>query len=159
MAFRFRAPSSRERVPHLVLRFAVIAALGLAVAAVVIVALLRQAYAVQGEQRAIARARLITDTLQGQLRRSDFAEPVAQARRRQLKRVFSGAALSGGQTEAVLYSDSATPTYFSGLAPVADRTIVRRALAGNVISSVGSARSGSGRVLTRTCRSPSAEGA
>ena len=87
------------------MQFAVLAAIGLTVAAAVIVALVRQAYATQAEQRAIARARLATElVLDGRLHHSDLAAPVKPARRDQLDRLFATSVLRDGIFSGTLYS-------------------------------------------------------
>ena len=144
---------ARERAPRLVLRFALFTVLGLAVAAVVIVALVRQAYAVQGEQRAIARARLTTElVLQGQLRASDLGGPVSASRRHRLARLFSQQVLTDGTMAAALYNGHGVATYStgrqSGARSAEVRTLVREALNGKVIARIDRTRSGAGRVLS-----------
>ena len=144
---------AREQAPRLVLRFALFTALGLAVAAAVIVAVVRQAYAVQGEQRAISRARLTTElVLQGQLRASDVDGPVSASRRYRLDRLFSRQVLTGGTLSAVLYSRRGVATYStgrkSGTRSAEVRALVREALRGKVIARIDRGGSGSGRVLS-----------
>jgi diguanylate cyclase (GGDEF)-like protein len=135
----------------LVLRFALFAALGLAAAAVVIVGVVRQAYAAQGEQRAISQARLTAgDLLQAQLRPSDLTRPVPIARRRQLNRVLRRDVLANGTVAVALYTARGVPTYSTGRGSRARKAeihaLIRKALGGSVIARIDPARSG--RVLS-----------
>jgi len=133
------------------LQFAVLAAIGLTVAAAVIVALVRQAYATQAEQRAIARARLATElVLDGRLHHSDLAAPVKPARRDQLDRLFATSVLRDGIFSGTLYSRRAAPVYSTrpnGTPPRDAGVAVRAALDGKVVARVGTSGGTPKRVL------------
>jgi len=137
--------------PRLVLQFAGLAAIGLTVAAVVIVSLVRQAYATQGEQRAIARARLATElVLDGRLRASDVSGRVAAVRRRQLDRLFTTRVLRDGILSATLYDRRSAPVYATqrgAAAPSDGRADVRAALGGKVVARVESTGGTPKRIL------------
>ena len=135
------------------LRFALFTALTLAIAAAVIVALVRHGYAVQGQQRAIERARLTTAVaLQAQLRPSDLEGQVSVTRRHQLDRLFRARVIANGTLGAALYTAGGAPTYSTGRNSSADkaeiRRLVRQALAGSTVATIDRERSGSGRVLS-----------
>src|SRR5262249_54931418 len=132
--------------------FALLTALGLTVAAVAIVLLVRDLYAEQGEQRAITKARLTAQVLlQGELRPSDLTGPVTAARRRALNRLFAQHVVRDGIDFAAIYSRTGVPTYSTGSKrPVTTpdlRRILRDALGGKVIADTGQATTGDGRVL------------
>jgi diguanylate cyclase (GGDEF)-like protein len=100
-----------ERAPRLVLRFAVITALGLAAAAAVILSLVRHGDTVQAERNAIARARFATQAVMGRtLRREDLARPVSPRRRDQLDAAFSSLLLDGTY-RATVYAEDGTAVY------------------------------------------------
>src|SRR5262249_38534959 len=102
-------------VPRLFLRFAVLTTLGLTVAAAVAAAIVRHAYAVQGEQRAIERARLITNVvLDGQLKPGDVVAPVTASRKRELERLFSRLVLDDTAQAAAIYSRNGVLTFSAG---------------------------------------------
>src|SRR5262245_36947056 len=123
--------------PRLVLQFAVLTTVGLTVAAGVIVALVRHASVAEGQQRAVARARVTTElVLDGRLRASDVALPVAAPRRHQLDRLFTTRVLRDGIVAAALYGPRGARTYAAGKGAVttrAARVDVRAALDGRVV--------------------------
>jgi diguanylate cyclase (GGDEF)-like protein len=149
-AVRPAAQLAQERVPRLVARFALLTVVGLTVAASLILAVVQHAYAVSGEQRAVAQARLTAQSvLPGLLRPSDLERKVPAARRRQLDRLISQRVLVGGPVASAIYNrggrliDAIGPHAGSGI----DLRSVKGALSGTVFSSVGPARFGSGRAL------------
>ncbi len=146
-------PRARERVPRLVLRFTLFTALGLTIAAAVIVMVVRHAYAVQGEQRAIERARLTTEVvLRRRLRPSDLSGSVSATRRRQLSRLFAGQVLSATTQAGALYDAHGAVTYSIGTRRTSQRArtrwVMRAARTGEVITRIDAANDSSGRVLT-----------
>src|SRR5215467_11198940 len=108
-----RAP--RRGGPRLVLQFAVLTTLGLTVSAAVIVALVRHASVTQGEQRAVARARVTAElVLDGRLRPTDVARPITASRRHQLDRLFAARVLRDDITAAALYGPRGQQAYVAG---------------------------------------------
>ena len=101
-----------ERAPRLVLRFAVFTAVGLALAAGAIVAVVRQAYTVQAERQAIDRTRFTVDSvLVERLHASDLAAPVSAMRRRQLDHLFASRVLLHDAVAGTLYGATGRVTY------------------------------------------------
>lgn len=144
---------ARDRVPQLVSRFAVLTAVGLAVAATVIVAVVQRAYTLQGEQQAIAQARYAAEVvLHDHLSPSDLTGPLSPGRRRALDQLFTQAVLVDGPGAAALYDTDAGLNYSVGASRVdfarpGIGALVRQALTGRVIARVGSSGLPSGRVL------------
>ncbi len=147
------ALAARDRVPRLVSRFAVLTAIGLAVGATLILAVVQRAYTIQGEQQAIARARYAAETvLLSHLRPADLKGSLASGRRRQLDRVFAGSVLVDGPAAAAIYDRGAGLAYSIGagrreFVQPGLTELVRQALTGKVIARVGSSELGSGRAL------------
>jgi diguanylate cyclase (GGDEF)-like protein len=140
--------SARERIPRLVLRFAVFTALGLAAAAAIILIVVRQADTAEVERQAIGRARLATEAaLNRELRAADLAAPVDVKRRRTLDRLFRTRVLLEGIRSATLYGPDGSVAYTTrpGGGVRTDEPALRRALAGTVVANI--AEGGSGRVL------------
>jgi diguanylate cyclase (GGDEF)-like protein len=90
-----------ERPPRLVLRFAVILTLALALASALILVVVRSFTVSQAEQAATRQASLIAATLlRSEVTSSDFARPVSPARRRELDDIF-GSSLVAHETLGV----------------------------------------------------------
>jgi diguanylate cyclase (GGDEF)-like protein len=151
MAFpgRLGSTSAQERPPRLVLRFAVLTGLGLAVAALAILVVVRQTSTQQAEQEAIGQARFASKAvLEQELRAADMAAPVSTERRGQLDQRFHARLLIEGIGAVTLYRSDGRATYSSSAGATAARVPVRylrEVLAGTVVSEV--ATSGSGKVL------------
>ena len=140
-----------ERAPRLVLRFAVFTAVGLALAAGAIVAVVRQAYTVQAERQAIDRTRFTVDSvLVERLHASDLAAPVSAMRRRQLDHLFASRVLLRDAVAGTLYGATGRVTYSTHHRLIGTRVRssrdVETALSGQVASRV--IGSGAERVLT-----------
>ena len=141
--------SAREGTPRLALRFAVFTALGLAVAAAIIIFVVRQADTAEVERQAIGRARLATEAaLNRELRAADLAAPVDMKRRHGLDRLFRTRVLLEGIRSATLYGPDGQVTYATDRtgtgARVSDPHLLQ-ALGGAVVANV--AATASGRVL------------
>jgi len=153
MAFlvRLGSTSARERPPRLALRFAVLTALGLAAAALAILVVVRQTSTAQAEREAISQARFASEAiLEQELRAADLAAPVSAARRGRLDRLFRDRLLLEGIQDITLYRSDGRATYSSpGGATVEPVPVgyLREVLAGTVVSDVGTAAGGSGKVL------------
>jgi diguanylate cyclase (GGDEF)-like protein len=141
---------ARGRAPRLVLRFTLLTALGLTIAAAVVVTVVRDAYAVQGQQRAIDRARLAAQAvLERELRPTDLMRPVRASRQRQLKRLFARLAIDDTWHGVTLYSRRGVIT-FSTSQNAAGRANVEIAREAATSSSLIAriSRGTSGRTLT-----------
>jgi hypothetical protein len=141
--------SAREGTPRLVLRFAVFTALGLAVAAAIIIFVVRQADTAEVERQAIGRARLATEAaLNRELRAADLAAPVDSKRQHALDRLFRTRVLLEGIRSATLYGPGGHVTYATDRTGAGVRVSdphLRQALGGAVVANV--AETTSGRVL------------
>jgi len=129
----------REGPPRLVLRFAVLTALGLALAAVAIVFLVRTESSEQARRDAIERARFATEAvLARELRPSDLSRRQTQARRNELDRLFREAVLLEGILGVALYDAGGRLTYAAGTRPPLElpSATVREALRGVASSSL-----------------------
>jgi diguanylate cyclase (GGDEF)-like protein len=140
-----------QRPPRLVLRFALITALGLAAAAGLILVVVRHGDTVQAERNAIARARFATEAvLTRALRPEDLAAPVSGRRRAQLDDVFSRILLDG-TLRATLYTHVGTAAYSTdhGLigSTTSQQALLRDVLGGSLVSHVRPARGSEPRVL------------
>jgi diguanylate cyclase (GGDEF)-like protein len=153
LVFRTRlgSASAQERPPRLVLKFAVLTALGLAAAALAILVVVRQTSTSQAEQEAIGQARFASEAiLEHELRVADLAAPMSAVRRGQLDRLFHARLLLEGIRGVTLYRDDGRSTYSSVGAATAEPVpprYVQDALAGTVVSDVGPATNGPGQVL------------
>jgi hypothetical protein len=107
MRHRFSAPASP---PRLVLRFAVYAALTLAVAAVGFLWYVLHRYATTPAGRAVRfHSTFVADTiLKSTLRTDDFQRPVSAARRSKLDALFKSQVLVGGAVRVELYGREGT---------------------------------------------------
>jgi diguanylate cyclase (GGDEF)-like protein len=148
-----RATSGRpaERAPRLVLRFAVITAVGVAIAAGVILAVVRHGDTVQAERNAIARARFATEAVLGRtLRPADLVAPVSARRRAQLDAAFAPVLLDG-TFRATVYTRGGLASYSTDHRLIGHRVgaqaALREALAGSLVSHVSPARGQEPRAL------------
>ena len=140
-----------QRPPRLVLRFAVITALGLAVAAGAILAVVRHGDTVQAERNAISRARFATEAvLTRSLRAEDLGAPVSKRRRAQLDGAFSQILLDG-TLRATLYTHSGRAVYSTDHRLIGttmhQRALLREVVGGSLVSHVRAARGSEPRVL------------
>jgi diguanylate cyclase (GGDEF)-like protein len=130
-----------ERAPRLVLRFALVTAAGLTLAAAVILVVVQHAYTLQAERHAIERTQLtVQGVLAERLRPSDLAAPVKGTRRRQLDVLFAGKVLSSENLVGTLYSPSGRVTYSTAHPLIGarnrTRTDIQTALEGRIASRV-----------------------
>jgi diguanylate cyclase (GGDEF)-like protein len=146
-----RRRARSQRVPRLVLRFAVFTALGLAAAAGVILLVVRHGDTVQAERHAISRARFATEAvLKRDLRPADLRAPVQPGRRAELDTIFTRILLDG-TLGATLYAPSGVVTYSTDHRLIGTRSnepvLLRESLAGTVVSHVRSAQGSAPRAL------------
>jgi diguanylate cyclase (GGDEF)-like protein len=140
--------------PRLVLRFALFTALGLSIAAAVILLFVRQHATAQAESAVTFHSRFVAQSiLRDQLRPRDFRAPVSEERRAQLDRLFHREVLVGATLRVRLVGSDGRVTYSS--APeligkrLADGAPVEAALAGKSASQVSSVVEEGGRDTTR----------
>jgi diguanylate cyclase (GGDEF)-like protein len=154
----------RRDVPHLVLRFAVLTALGLALATWLIVVVVRHEATAQAQRHAIDRTRFATESvLKRELRPADLRARQGAARRGELDGVLRSRVLLEGIRGVALFDERgrlvlSTGTAAGGLAP----SRLREVLAGEAVSETADAVGG-GRTLRTYVpivvgRSPSARG-
>lgn len=145
---RRHAASGAERAPRLVLRFAVLTAIGLALATWLIVVVVRQQSTAQAQRHAIDRTRFATEAvLKRELRPADLRSRPARARQHELDLIFRVSVLLEGIHAVTLYDAKGRPLYSTA----GNRTApppghLREALAGVAVSDVGDPAEG-GRML------------
>jgi diguanylate cyclase (GGDEF)-like protein len=101
-----------KQPPRLVLRFAILSAIGLALAAASILMLVRHFNTAQAERLAVRQAQFVTETLLlGELRPTDFEAPVTGARRGKLDKLFAGKILDEDTLLVELYARDGTIVY------------------------------------------------
>jgi diguanylate cyclase (GGDEF)-like protein len=136
--------------PRFVLRFAVITALGLALAGAAILLFLRQDDLAQAENAVTFHARFAAQSiLHDELRPSDLAAPVSESRRTRLDRLFSQRLLFGGTLGAAVFGHDGRLTYTdlsAGSRRMADPAHVARALSGSSNTKVATIPSATGYV-------------
>ena len=121
-AFRGHAPT--ERPPQLVLRFAVLTALCLGVAAAAILVLTRHVNTVEAEKNAARHARFVVDAvLSEELRATDLTHQVGRSRRAELDRLFRKNVLVSGTMLVAVSRPDRTVTYST------DHSLIGRRLA------------------------------
>jgi diguanylate cyclase (GGDEF)-like protein len=139
-----------EQAPRLVLRFAVLTALGLAAAGAAILMVVRHGDTVQAEQHAIDRARFAVEAvIRKELRAEDVATPVVGIRRQELDDLFVDVLLDGN-LRASLYGSGGLITYSTDhrlIGTPATATLAREAMRGKVVSHLAGGSNGSPRVL------------
>jgi diguanylate cyclase (GGDEF)-like protein len=107
-----RLPRAQPGAPRLVLRFAIYAAVALAVASAGMFFFVRARATDRAESAASFHARFIADTiLRDQLHPADFAIPASGERLRQLDRLFSREVLTNGALRVKLYGANGVVTY------------------------------------------------
>lgn len=145
------AASAQERPPRLVLRFAILTALGLALAGAVIVLVVRQADMVQSQRHAISRARLAAEAvLKHELRPADLSAPVSTPRQRALDELSEARVLVEGIRDVTVHGADGRVTYSTESSLVGRRLPVRyvkEALSGVVVSEIGASADETRRVL------------
>jgi diguanylate cyclase (GGDEF)-like protein len=147
---RLRRRGQGRREPRLVLRFAIVTAVGLALAGAAILAVVREIDQRQAVGAATDRADFVAQSfLTGALRESDLDGPVGTRRRTDLDRLMRRHVLIDGAIRVSLVGDRNTITYSTD-----HRLIGRRA--GDAIS-VREARDGS--IVSRVDRVPGGHGA
>ena len=140
-----------ERAPRLVLRFALVTAAGLTLAAAAILVVVQHAYTLQAERHAIERTQLTVEGgLAERLRPSDLAAPVKGTRRRQLDRLFASNVLGSDNLVGTLYSSSGQVTYSTAHRLIGTRNprrTLETALGGEIASRVTHGAAQDTRVL------------
>jgi diguanylate cyclase (GGDEF)-like protein len=127
--------------PRLVLRFAIVTVIGLALAAAAILLVVRHYNTVQAERGAAAQARVIAATiLRGELFATDFHRRVPESRSSALDQLFERRVFGEGVLLVTLYSDEGNATYSTDHRLVGTRIDdlehIRETLAGLVRSDV-----------------------
>ena len=140
--------------PRLVLRFALLTALGLSTAAAVILLFVRQHATDQAESAVTFHSRFVAQSiLRDQLRPRDFSGPVSEARRTQLDRLFHREVLVGATERVRLIAPDGRVTYSSSPEIVGQRlpegTPLEAAFAGQNASQVSSLSGGPEGETTR----------
>lgn len=139
--------------PRLVLRFAVLTAIGLGLAAATIVLAVRQSSTTHSQRHAVEHTRVATKAvLEPELRSTDLTRRSSTKRRRELDRLFEERVLLEGIREVTLYDAAGRVMYSTS---TETRAVDRRAptdrlleaLRGFVISDVHASRDGTQRWL------------
>jgi diguanylate cyclase (GGDEF)-like protein len=146
-----RMPSDRQ--PRLVLRFAVVTALGLALAGALILAVVREIDQRQAVRSATDRAHFVAETfLRGVIRPADALAPVRGKRRSNLDRLMRRYVLIDGALRVSVIGPTDRITYSTDHRLIgtlaADRQVLAEVRGGAIVSRVGSvpAVSGGGSV-------------
>ncbi len=141
------------KAPRLVLRFAVLTAIGLGLAAATIVLAVRQSSTTHSQRHAVEHTRVATKAvLEPELRSTDLTRRSSTKRRRELDRLFEERVLLEGIREVTLYDAAGRVMYSTS---TETRAVDRRAptdrlleaLRGFVISDVHASRDGAQRWL------------
>jgi diguanylate cyclase (GGDEF)-like protein len=152
MTFRRRSPVgpdlfARERPPRLVLRFAVVLSLTLALASAVILVVVRSFTVSQAEQAAARHASIVAATLlRHEVVASDFAGPVDRARRRELDTVFRTNRVASDVLGVLLVRSDGLVTYATDHALIGTResaALATEAAGGTIVSTTGVGRGSS----------------
>jgi diguanylate cyclase (GGDEF)-like protein len=133
--------------PRLVLRFALLTAVGLSAAAAVILLFVRQHATEQAESAVTFHSRFVAQSiLRDQLRPRDFSAPVSEARRTQLDQLFQREVLVGATLRVRLIGPDGRVTYSSSPEMIGKRppqgTPFEAAFAGKSASQVGALAEG-----------------
>jgi diguanylate cyclase (GGDEF)-like protein len=152
MAFR-RRPSgtpdlfARERPPRLVLRFAVVLSLTLALASAAILVVVRSFTVSQAEQAAARHASLVAATLlRHEVVPADFAGPVGPARRRELDTLFRTNLVPNDIQDVLLVRNDGLVTYATDhrlIGTQESASLATEAAAGTIVSTTGVGRGAS----------------
>jgi hypothetical protein len=137
------------RPPRLVLRFALVTAVGIAVAGAGILLFVRHHGTVQAESAVAFHARFVADSiLRGEVGAADFQKTATGPRRAELDGLFRGRVLSGGALRARLIAPNGLVTYSPDHALIGktapDAALVREALRGRMVTDVAGIRTDDG---------------
>jgi diguanylate cyclase (GGDEF)-like protein len=137
------APLPSDRQPRLVLRFAVVTALGLALAGALILAVVREIDQRQAVRSATDRAHFVAETfLRGVIRPADALAPVQGKRRTNLDRLMRRYVLIDGALRVSIVGPSDRITYSTDhrlIGTIAqDRQVLAEVRGGSILSRVGS---------------------
>jgi len=141
-----------DRQPRLVLRFAVVTALGLALAGAVILAVVRELDQRSAVKAATERSHFVAETfLRSAIRPADAAAPVRGTRRAQLDRLMRRHVLIDGAIRLTLVGADDRVTYSTdhrliGL-PAADHEGLAAVRHGAIVSTVAAVSGGDGRAV------------
>jgi diguanylate cyclase (GGDEF)-like protein len=141
--------SGPSKPPRLVLRFAVVTAVGIAIAGAGILLFVRHHGTVQAEGAVAFHARFVADSiLRDEVERADFEATVDGERRTQLDRLFRRQVLAGGALRARLLAPDGRVTYSNDHALIGtkapDALKVREALRGTMVTDVAQIRTPDG---------------
>jgi diguanylate cyclase (GGDEF)-like protein len=139
LAFPRKGDGEPKEPPRLVLRFAILSAIGLALAAASILMLVRHFNTAQAERLATQHARFITESLLvDELQPADFLGPVDGSRRANLDRLFASLVLDGDTMLVELYARDGTIVYATDHRLIGTSSLepagLREALSGHVVS-------------------------
>jgi diguanylate cyclase (GGDEF)-like protein len=142
-----------ERPPRLVLRFAIVLSLALAVASALIIIVVHRFAISQAEHAATRQASIIASTvLQRQVRPGDLARPVSPSRRRELDALFRSQLLASDTVGVALVRADGLLTYATDhrdIGTIASGDLASEAASGTIVSHV-STGSGAASKETRT---------
>jgi diguanylate cyclase (GGDEF)-like protein len=134
-----------ERPPRLVLRFAVILTIALAVASALILVVVRSFTVSQAEQAATRQASLVAATLlRDEVASSDFDRPVSPARRRELDGLFRESLVAHDTLGVSLVRTDGVVTYSTDhglIGSTDDAAFALEAAGGIIVSTTSTARS------------------
>ena len=142
-------PLPSDRPPRLVLRFAVVTALGLALAGALILAVVREIDQRQAVRSATDRAHFVAETfLRGVIRPADALAPVQGKRRTNLDRLMRRYVLIDGALRVSIVGPTDRITYSTDHRLIgtvaADRQVLAEVRGGSILSHVGSVSAVSG---------------
>lgn len=151
-----------ERPPRLVLRFAVVLSLSLALTSAVILVVVHYFALTQSERAATRHAGLVASALlQQEVGPADFERAVSRARREELDRVFSAYVLSEDVTAISLVREDGRVTYSTDhgrIGTTSSAALADEASAGTIVSRVAEARQRPGGGKTLETFAPVARG-
>jgi diguanylate cyclase (GGDEF)-like protein len=114
---------ARSSLPRLSFRFAIYTAVGLSLAAALIIVFVRSYTIDQAEASVKRHSRVVAHaTLAEELRVGDFTNPVSVKRRAQLDRIFRGRVLTEGINDAVFLAPDGRVTYATNPARIGRRS-------------------------------------
>ena len=122
-----RTRRAASKPPRLVLRFAVVTAIGLAIATAGILVFVRHHATAQAERAVAFHARFVADAiLRDRLRPSDFAAPPQSKRRAELDELFRRRVLVGGPVRLRLLTPDGRVTYSNDGSLIGTTPLMRR---------------------------------
>jgi diguanylate cyclase (GGDEF)-like protein len=141
---------ARSSLPRLSFRFAIYTAVGLSLAAALIVVFVRSYTMDQAEASVKRHSRVVAHaTLAEELRVGDFTNPVSAKRRAELDRIFRGRVLTEGIEEAILLAPDGRVTYATNAERIGRRSQdapeVRRVFGSTALHSRIDTRDSNGR--------------